>query len=93
MAAGERINLIENEVVRRLAVSSIAWLGFFDAWLLAVGDQWIAEGRSVALLVPSVVVPVERNALINPRHPRFKLGWVEKPERFRYDPRLGSGGA
>lgn len=53
-----------------------------------VGDRWIAEERSVALLVPSVVVPVELNALINPRHPRFKLDWVQGPQRFRYDPRL-----
>jgi RES domain-containing protein len=54
----------------------------------SVGDQWIASARSVALLVPSVVVPVEQNALINPRHPRFRLGWVKRAERFRYDPRL-----
>jgi RES domain-containing protein len=53
-----------------------------------VGDRWIAEQRSVALLVPSVVVPVEQNALINPRHPRFRIDWVKGPERFRYDPRL-----
>jgi RES domain-containing protein len=53
------------------------------------GDRWIREERSVGLLVPSVVVPVEQNALINPRHPRFELEWIKRPERFRYDPRLG----
>lgn len=52
------------------------------------GDKWIADPRSVALLVPSAVVPQEYNALINPRHPRFRLDWVKKPVRFRYDPRL-----
>jgi RES domain-containing protein len=52
------------------------------------GDRWIKEQRSVALLVPSVVVPVEQNGLINPRHPQFRLDWVQRPERFRYDPRL-----
>jgi len=54
----------------------------------AAGDKWVAEERSVVLLVPSVVVPVEMNALINPRHPQFRLDWVPKPVRFRYDPRL-----
>jgi RES domain-containing protein len=54
----------------------------------AIGDRWIAQQRNVALLVPSVVVPVEQNALINPRHPRFRLDWVQKAKRFRYDPRL-----
>ncbi len=52
------------------------------------GDEWIASQRSVALLVPSVIVPLEKNALINPRHPEFRLDWVRKPVRFRYDPRL-----
>lgn len=55
----------------------------------AVGDRWVTEQRSVALLVPSVVVAVEQNALVNPRHPRFKIDWVTGPVRFRYDPRLG----
>jgi RES domain-containing protein len=54
----------------------------------SVGDEWIAEQRGVVLLVPSVVVPMERNALINPRHPLFELAWVKKRTRFRYDPRL-----
>jgi RES domain-containing protein len=54
-----------------------------------VGDRWIAEQRNVALLVPSAIIPVERNALINPRHPRFRMEWVKGPVRFTYDPRLG----
>ncbi len=53
-----------------------------------VGDHWIAKHRSVALLVPSTIVPMEMNALINPRHPNFRLEWVKLPMRFRYDPRL-----
>lgn len=53
-----------------------------------IGDRWVVEQRSVALLVPSVVVPIEQNALINPRHPKFRIDWVKPRERFRYDPRL-----
>ena len=34
-----------------------------------VGSGWLSSNRSVILLVPSVIVPEERNALINPRHP------------------------
>jgi len=52
------------------------------------GDHWVQAQQSVGLLVPSVIVPMEMNALINPRHPQFKLEWVRKPVRFRYDPRL-----
>ncbi|HMJ06226.1 MAG TPA: RES family NAD+ phosphorylase [Chthoniobacterales bacterium] len=52
------------------------------------GDQWIRDEGGVAVLVPSAIVPLEQNALINPRHPRFRLDWVKTPVRFRYDPRL-----
>ncbi|MFZ4776370.1 MAG: RES family NAD+ phosphorylase [Terrimicrobiaceae bacterium] len=52
------------------------------------GDLWVREQRSVALLVPSAIVPVEKNALLNPLHPSFRLGWIRRPARFHYDPRL-----
>ena len=36
------------------------------------GDQWYDEGRSLVLLVPSLAAPgLERNVLINQRHPEF----------------------
>ena len=53
-----------------------------------VGDRWLAERRSVALLVPSVIVAQERNALINPLHPKFNLGWIKGPTVFKHDARL-----
>jgi len=40
----------------------------------AIGDEWIGEARSLALIVPSVHIPLatpERNVLLNPRHPHF----------------------
>ena len=54
------------------------------------GDRWVGEGRSLGLLVPSVVVPAERNLLINPRHRAFgrvrvRVGPVEP---FAFDRRL-----
>lgn len=44
------------------------------------GDRWVAERRSLGLLVPSVVVPAERNVLVNPQHRaigRVRIGPVE----------------
>ena len=53
------------------------------------GDEWLASGRSVALQVPSVIVPVEANVLLNPAHPDFRLEWVKAgPEAMEFDPRL-----
>ncbi|MCE7510404.1 hypothetical protein MA04_04156 [Alcanivorax balearicus MACL04] len=36
-----------------------------------IGDDWLNQADSLALVVPSVVVPRERNYLLNPAHPRF----------------------
>lgn len=55
----------------------------------AYGDAWLASRGSVALRVPSVIVPSEFNVLINPSHPEFNLDWVRKgPESMDLDPRL-----
>lgn len=35
------------------------------------GHEWYAEGRSAILIVPSVVVRMERNVIINASHPEF----------------------
>ena len=56
----------------------------------AVGDAWIAHGASLALMVPSVHVPIEtpeRNVLINPEHRDFAR-IVVRVRGFAYDHRL-----
>ena len=54
----------------------------------ALGDQWIAAGRSLILKVPSATVEEESNYLINPEHPDFKLLEFGEFEPIRLDPRL-----
>lgn len=54
----------------------------------AVGDAWLAQRASVALSVPSVLVPQERNLLLDPAHPRFPGLHIGPPRRFRFDDRL-----
>jgi RES domain-containing protein len=53
-----------------------------------LGDRWLRARASVALRVPSVIVPSEWNVLINPVHPEFKLDWVKNPKSFSHDSRL-----
>jgi RES domain-containing protein len=36
-----------------------------------LGDDWIARGESVVLQVPSALVPMESNYVLNPHHPDF----------------------
>lgn len=54
----------------------------------AVGDAWLAQRASVALRVPSVLVPQERNLLLDPAHPRFGDVVVGPAQPFRFDERL-----
>ena len=35
----------------------------------AVGDAWLANGRSALLRVPSAIMPDVHNVLLNPLHP------------------------
>lgn len=54
----------------------------------AVGDAWVRAGATAILRVPSVIVPVEFNYLINPAHPDAKRIVVGKPMAFPFDRRL-----
>lgn len=56
----------------------------------ALGDRWLARGDTLALSVPSAVVPEERNFLINPLHPQAARVSVLSQESFRFDPRMAT---
>jgi RES domain-containing protein len=45
----------------------------------ALGDQWLDTCDSAVLEVPSVVVPVEHNYLLNPNHAEFNEIVIEMP--------------
>ena len=53
------------------------------------GDRWYDEQRSLLLLVPSLAAPgLERNVLINQRHPLFTRVTATSPEPVRCHPTL-----
>ena len=52
-----------------------------------MGDEWVAQQRSVILSVPSVVLG-ERNYVLNPVHPDFERITFVEPAPFRFDIRL-----
>ena len=58
-----------------------------------LGTDWLLEGKILMLSVPSVVIPFERNLLLNPRHRQFGSVLVKKIAPFFFDPRIfGSPG-
>jgi RES domain-containing protein len=64
------------------------WRAFpAPAPLQDLGHAWIRAELSVALRVPSAIVPFEWNYLVNPRHPGFSALEVLRPEPFRLDTR------
>lgn len=54
----------------------------------AMGDAWLAGGALPVLAVPSVVVPEEKNYLLNPAHKHFRKIQIGKAEPCRIDRRL-----
>lgn len=54
----------------------------------SIGRRWLQDRRAVGLVVPSAVMPQERNVLLNPRHPDFTRLEMMTPIPFAFDPRL-----
>lgn len=53
-----------------------------------LGKAWLTERRSLALKVPSAVIPQEHNVLLNPSHPKHAKLSIEAQEPFSFDPRF-----
>jgi RES domain-containing protein len=68
-----RIELPADAAVEELAPESLRGWDAEDKYASqAFGDRWYDEQRTLALFVPSLVAPgLERNVLINQRHPSF----------------------
>ena len=56
--------------------------------LASIGEGWLRTRRTVALSVPSVVIPHERNVILNPAHADFGRLIIAPPEAFSFDPRM-----
>lgn len=52
------------------------------------GDAWLRSVTSLGLSVPSRVIPLERNVLLNPRHPAMADVQISLTEPFVFDDRL-----
>ena len=53
-----------------------------------LGTAWARGTEAAALVVPSAVIPHERNVLFNPRHPDFGRIRIHPAEPFAFDPRM-----
>lgn len=53
-----------------------------------IGLDWLARGKHLLLKVPSVIVPVEHNWIINPKHPAAASIQTLEVTPFTIDQRL-----
>ena len=52
------------------------------------GSNWLEEQRSLALVVPSIVMPYENNIIFNPAHPRADSLLIRHSDVITLDDRL-----
>jgi RES domain-containing protein len=72
-----------------LAILPANWRTFpSPPTLTAIGAQWLATIRTAVLSVPSVVIPHERNFVLNPTHEAFAKLTIGRSEPFSFDPRM-----
>ncbi|MBU3680075.1 MAG: RES domain-containing protein [Candidatus Kapabacteria bacterium] len=54
----------------------------------AIGSAWALSQRSLALAVPSIIVPQETNILLSTNHPLFKRVRITSEHAFAFDERM-----
>lgn len=53
-----------------------------------IGTEWVKRNSSCILQVPSIIVSVEFNFILNPAHHDFKKLKIGKPTEFNFDKRM-----
>lgn len=80
---------IPDRVIVDLAPLPIGWDALpYRSNVQAVGDAWIATRSSLALRVPSAIIPDEFNVLVNPAHPDFSRIVIGDGAPLAWDKRL-----
>jgi RES domain-containing protein len=78
------------EPARRLELVDLPkewWNDDFEP-LRKLGNDWIREKQSLALMVPSAPLHMEWNVLVNPLHPAVKEISIEPVQAFHFDARM-----
>ncbi|MPZ17927.1 MAG: RES domain-containing protein [Luteitalea sp.] len=83
------IDILDGIRVERVDVTDVpGWNATDSAASREVGDRWFDAQRSAVLLVPSVIVSLEHNVIINPAHPEARGIRAGAPKPVGWDARL-----
>ncbi|HEX6191746.1 MAG TPA: RES family NAD+ phosphorylase [Chitinophagaceae bacterium] len=96
MGLKENFKVIQVEIPDNLRVEEIKISELDPQWreysrypdTQKIGDEWIKNGRTAVLKVPSAIIPEEHNFLINPLHKDFKRIKYLGSEPFDFDDRI-----
>ncbi|MXV51665.1 RES domain-containing protein [Pedobacter sp. HMF7647] len=88
------IELDQNIKIEEIIVESL--IGLDEKWFQvinypvtqALGDEWLKSGSSAILKVPSAIIDLEFNYLLNPNHQDFSKVKIVQVNKFTFDPRL-----
>lgn len=53
-----------------------------------LGHEWLSASQTAILSIPSTIITIECNYMLNPAHPEFKNIRINPPVNFTFDPRL-----
>jgi len=95
-AAGGPLVAVSAEIPDSVKIRSVAPADLPSDWraypapksVQEIGSRWAERAESAVLAVPSVLIPVERNYLLNPVHRDFSRIVAGKPEAFTFDSRM-----
>ncbi len=59
-----------------------------DTPSMEFGSAWLQSVSHLGLIVPSAVLPVQKNLVINPHHPAWPRIKILEMKDFFYDPRM-----
>jgi RES domain-containing protein len=88
--------VVQARVPRRLSMQTVEESDLPANWSSPIpskktqdlGTDWVRSRATAVLSVPSVIIPSERNYLLNPAHPDFARIRFFLPQPFRFDRRL-----
>lgn len=76
------------EIPDTLDIEKVHSIPADPAAFLQIGDDWLDSKSTPVLEVPSVLVPRQKNYLINPAHPLFAAIKILETNPFAFDSRL-----
>jgi RES domain-containing protein len=80
---------VDIETVIKEQLSLLPWYNYPALPdLVSFGDEWITSRRTAVLCVPSGIIPVENNYLLNPLHPDFSKITIHTDKLFSFDRRM-----